>query len=331
MRLSPRAMAMSWAIFLSSATLLDEQRPILQPSLVEKVNSNPHSKWKADMNWRFANSTVEDFKRLLGAIMDDGQEKKHVRSHPRGLKLPLSFDSRDAWPQCTSLRTILDQGHCGSCWAFGAVESLSDRFCIHFNESVILSENDLLSCCGFECGMGCGGGMPLSAWWYLVRNGVVTTECLPYFDSKGCQHPGCEPLYPTPECVQQCTDNSDWNSAKYFAANAYNLGSDPYDIMAEVYTNGPVEVAFNVYEDFAHYKSGVYHYVYGDFLGGHAVKLIGWGTTDEGVDYWILANSWNQQWGQDGYFWIERGVNECGIESNAVAGMPAGRIQLADQ
>lgn len=40
-------------------------------------------------------------------------------------------------------------------------------------------------------------------------------------------------------------------------------------------------------QDFAHYKSGVYKHVTGDVLGGHAVKLIGWGTSEDGEDYWV--------------------------------------------
>lgn len=103
------------------------------------------------------------------------------------------------------------------------------------------------------------------------------------------------------------------------------ISSDPYSIMTEVYKNGPVEVSFSVYEDFAHYKSGVYKHVTGDEMGGHAVKLIGWGTSEDGEDYWLLANQWNRGWGDDGYFKIIRGTNECGIEEEVVAGMPSAR------
>ncbi|XLV01757.1 hypothetical protein S245_016094, partial [Arachis hypogaea] len=70
------------------------------------------------------------------------------------------------------------KGHCGSCWAFGAVESLLDRFCIHFDVNISLSVNDLLAGCGFLCGSGCDGGYPLNGWQYLVSHGVVTKEVL---------------------------------------------------------------------------------------------------------------------------------------------------------
>jgi len=56
------------------------------------------------------------------------------------------------------------------------------------------------------------------------------------------------------------------------------------------------------------YKSGVYKYVSGDSIGGHAVKLIGWGP-----DYWLAVNSWNETWGEKGLFRIAYG--ECGIDS----------------
>lgn len=77
---------------------------------------------------------------------------------------------------------------------------------------------------------------------------LLVFQCVPYFDTEGCQHPGCDPLYPTPECVQECSDNTDWQTSKYYASSAYAVGSDSYDIMAEVYTNGPVEVSFHVFE-----------------------------------------------------------------------------------
>ena len=54
-------------------------------------------------------------------------------------------------------------------------------------------------------------------------------------------------------------------------------------------------------------------------MGGHAVKVLGYGV-ENGVKYWLCANSWNEEWGDQGYFKILRGNDECGIESEGVAG-----------
>lgn len=299
---------------------------ILKDSIVERINANPSAGWKAVMNPRFSNYTVHQFKFILGVKQTPPNAFSDipVKSFPKSLRLPKEFDARTSWPHCSSIGRILDQGHCGSCWAFGAVESLSDRFCIHFGINASLSVNDLLACCGFMCGDGCDGGYPIFAWKYFVHNGVVTEECDPYFDEIGCAHPGCEPSFPTPRCEKRCKiKNEVWAQTKHFGVNAYRINSDPYDIMAEIYKNGPVEVSFTVFEDFAHYKSGVYKHITGDVMGGHAVKLIGWGTSEQGEDYWLLANQWNKGWGDDGYFKILRGANECGIEEGAVAGLPS--------
>jgi cathepsin B len=73
-----------------------------------------------------------------------------------------------------------------------------------------------------------------------------------------------------------------------------------------------METAFTVYSDFMNYKSGIYVHTSGYQEGGHAVKILGWGT-QSGLNYWICANSWGTSWGEAGFFRIA--VGQCGIDS----------------
>lgn len=74
-------------------------------------------------------------------------------------------------------------------------------------------------------------------------------QCDPYFDATGCSHPGCEPAYSTPKCVKKCVNGNEmWGTSKHYSLSAYRVNSDPHNIMAEIYKNGPVEVSFSVYE-----------------------------------------------------------------------------------
>ncbi|CAG9313985.1 unnamed protein product [Blepharisma stoltei] len=105
----------------------------------------------------------------------------------------------------------------------------------------------------------------------------------------------------------------------YKAASFYTL-SKPASIQAEVLQNGPIEVSFQVYQDFYAYKSGVYKHTTGKLVSRHSAKIIGWGAQGE-TNYWIVANSWGDTWGMNGYFWIAFG--DYGINNTGVAGLPA--------
>ena len=252
------------------------------------------------------------------------------------ITIPKEFDSRKQWPNCPTIGEIRDQGSCGSCWAFGAVEVMSDRLCIATNGSVSveISAEDLVSCCD-DCGYGCHGGYPSIAFKYYQLNGLVSgglygtyDTCKPY-SIPGCDHvgkgklPSCKHLEPTPECTDTCQPAYTENSFK----DDKHYGEQPYSILglkniqAEIMKHGPVEAVFKVHYDFFFYKSGVYQVHSDRFMGYHAVKILGWGD-ENGTPYWLIANSWNDGWGDKGYFKILRGNNECGIEGNTITSLP---------
>ena len=55
----------------------------------------------------------------------------------------------------------------------------------------------------------------------------------------------------------------------------------------------------------------------------HGVLIIGYGTSDSGLDYWLIKNSWGTTWGEDGYIRLQRtpGDGLCGI--NLLASYPS--------
>ena len=101
------------------------------------------------------------------------------------------------------------------------------------------------------------------------------------------------------------------------AASSYGLGSVD-NIKQDIFSYGTATAAFTVYEDFLTYKSGVYQHTSGNALGGHAIKVIGWGN-EKGEDYWLCVNSWNRTWGDNGTFKIKQG--DSGINGQMHAGL----------
>jgi len=228
--------------------------------------------------------------------------------------IPESFDARTQWPQC-GIDKIRDQGSCGSCWAFGAAESFSDRACIAANlkQPVPLSPQYLVDC---DTDLdGCGGGYVDIAWNDLTKIGITSEACWPYAGKAS-------------QCPTKCADGTPiqlaYSNKPYSSFVPFNRQKTEAAIQTEIMTHGPVETAFWVFDDFMNYGGGIYEKLKSaSFAGGHAVKIIGWGydaTQEE--PYWLCANSWGDSWGENGFFRIKRGNSECGIEDQIATGIP---------
>jgi len=326
------------AVFCPLASARIAGSHILSDAFIQDTNAKAAGLWVAEKS--FHSETSPEFLRGMMGLRPDYMDHlppRRALDKSAPADLPKEFDPRKEWSNCTSIGDIRDQGGCGSCWAFGAVTAMSDRLCIHAPKDnpvdVRVSAEDLLSCC-YTCGMGCNGGFLGPSWSYWQRRGLVTgflydspEGCKPYSIAP-CEHhvegdrPDCG-NEPTPSCKKTCQAGygTEYADDKTYGKAPQTLPRDEQAIMKELMENGPAEAAFTVYEDFVNYKSGVYKHVKGRQLGGHAIKIMGWGEED-GTPYWLIANSWNTDWGDKGTFKILRGENHCGIEASVVAALP---------
>ena len=251
------------------------------------------------------NKTVEELMGLMGSyIVEDNEIYPRVEYDYTAI--PDSHDSRDKWG--TKIHPIRDQQSCGSCWAFGASEALTDRFAIKgLDVKIILSPEDMVSC--DTSNLGCNGGYLNKAWNYLTTTGIVEEPCFPYTAGSG----------KAEACRKTCVNGAPYKKYKCASGSVVHPVRIA-DIKAELYNNGPLEGAFTVYNDFFNYAGGVYHHVSGGVAGGHAIKVLGYGTLN-GENYWLCANSWGPSWGEKGFFKIRQG--DSGIDQQMYGCTPA--------
>lgn len=217
--------------------------------------------------------------------------------------VPITLPDSVDWRNQGYVTPVKNQGSCGSCWSFSTTGSVEGQHYRKSKQLVSLSEQNLVDCSWSYGNNGCEGGLMDNAFTYIKDNkGIDTEDCYPY----------------TGKADKTCHFNVSCIGA--VVTGFVDLPSgDELKLMEALATIGPVSVAIDAEDSFIHYQQGLYDEPQCSSTQlNHGVLAVGYGTTPEGVAYWIVKNSWGESWGEKGYIRMARNKsNQCGIATMA--------------
>ncbi len=221
---------------------------------------------------------------------------KNLKPSPYARK-PMRKDlpSRWDWREHNGVTSVKMQGSCGGCWAFSTIGCVEALVKINDGVEMDLSEQNLISC--DTAYNGCNGG--LIALDFIQEYGAVYEECDPYQE----QDTECNEDCPRPVYI------TEW----HYVDDAYSVPSVD-DIKNAIYNYGPVSAAVYADSNFQAYSGGVFNSC-SDTSPNHAILLVGWDDSLGTNGCWILKNSWDTDWGDNGYMYIEYGCSNVGYSA----------------
>jgi len=282
------------AVYVLAMVFINQQpsltkTPVIDDKRIEEHNQ--HVPWQQGPNKIFEGVTLATAKKLMNTSFASHSNLSKCNVD-ESLVIPESFDAREKWATCV-LPTANQQNTCGSSYAITISQTIAERICINSkNQKLVqLSAQELLSC--DLTNQGCKGGYLNNALEYIRNKGLVDETCFPYqADSE------------TVKCDQMCANPT----RGFIDGYCVLFGED--DIKRDILKNGPVVAVSQIYVDYLTYKSGVYTKSdeIARFSGFHSMKIVGWGVEsgsenepNKGNKYWIVQNSWGEDWGENGY------------------------------
>eukprot|EP00164_Ancoracysta_twista_P001945 GFYU01002555.1.p2 GENE.GFYU01002555.1~~GFYU01002555.1.p2 ORF type:complete len:292 (+),score=99.18 GFYU01002555.1:36-911(+) len=242
--------------------------------------------------------------------------------------LPHQFLSKDDLPKEWDWRNVDGQNfvtkdlnqhipvYCGSCWAHGAMSSLSDRIKILRKGAwpdINLSIQVILNC-GTNVAGSCHGGSATGAYQFVHEHGVPSDTCQQYkaIDEECTDINICRNCVPPVGNPDYCSPVS--NFTNYFVEE-YGEVAGEAKMMAEIYARGPIACGVDADPMHKYEGSGILYDKTGAQSINHIISVAGWGE-ENGVKYWHVRNSWGTYWGEDKSGWVRvaRGVNNLAIE-----------------
>merc|ERR1711959_552196 len=248
----------------------------------------------------FADLSLEEFQRdYLGVHPEKGGqlpsraliEDSQINFVPGAVPGNLTKN----WVEQGAVTEVKNQGRCGSCWSFSTTGAIEGINAIVSGNLTSLSEQELVDC-DTKHDMGCHGGLMDYAFTFVESHGLDTEADYPY---RG-QQEGC--------------DVDRMNRVVVTIDGYEDIEAGDEQGMVDVVSKQPVSVAIQAnHPDFQLYSGGIFDDENCGTQLDHGVLVAGYGSTDEGREYWIMKNSWGSMWGEEGFMRMAMGVKPSGI------------------
>jgi len=216
---------------------------------------------------------------------------QHYRLKSKSKLSPIDWRDYNGRSYVTSVK---DQDACGCCFAF-ASSTVLEYWSSRQGSPKSISPQHLMDCTsgGTLPDTGCDGGLMEYVFEYANKHPVVLEVDEPYKDKS-----------------TTCRRHKMWSHVQVHDYKVLVRDEDPKaedEIEKILHMYGPVSIGVDS-TTMDNYQGGIFKASMCSTDIDHAVTIVGYTK-----DAWIIKNSWGPYWGENGYLYLERGKNACGV------------------